>query len=666
MTIWKNEIKDLVKLYDTFRGQHPGLDKELERLIKSDDENIVLVYARRCLEVIITELSERELQRPRGTEPLKGIIDKLNKEEKVPNNIIVSMQNLNSLSTFGAHPKDFDPRQVKPVILDLTTVLEWYLKYLETQTSVEEEKDVVKEKRKETAGFRKVSSKTGRRVIIVAGILMISAGILIPLIVFDIIGGGKKVLAGSIKSLIILPFSNYTRDAELETLVSGMHAYLIADFKRLSGLRVINTTTSNVYKNVSKSVHEIADEQKVDAALEVSVFGIRDSIFIQVSLINAFPDEETIWIGDYKEAKSQLLNLYNRITSQIADEVKINLTPDEKSFLAKSRTVDPEAIDAYLKGLAYWEKLDPESMQLAQEYFQLAIEKEPEWADPYAGLANTWGIFGTYLRTLPKSVTLPKTYEYLNKALELDPNSAEAHYVKALTAVWTEFDWEKGEKEFLKSLELNPNDALCHLYYAHLLIILRRSEEAVHQANLGLRLDPLKPLVLGLYSEVMRREGDDQSAILNLEKALSIDPNFGFAAVSLSDIQMQTAYTNGDYEKWIEYWEKKVRAGKVWNEEGISAVLNTYHEKGLLSAFEEMLKMNEKYGNACYMSGAVKAERYLRLGKYDKALECLEKDFEMRDMFMTYISTDLYIFNQLKDNPRYIELLKKMNLPLDD
>ncbi|TFG42036.1 MAG: hypothetical protein E4H43_03690, partial [Bacteroidia bacterium] len=92
MTIWSAEIKDLVILYDTFRGQHPGLDKELERLIKTDDENIVLVYARRCLEVIITELSERELQRPRGTEPLKGIIDKLNKEEKVPDNIIVSMQ----------------------------------------------------------------------------------------------------------------------------------------------------------------------------------------------------------------------------------------------------------------------------------------------------------------------------------------------------------------------------------------------------------------------------------------------------------------------------------------------------------------------------------------------------------------------------------------------
>ena len=97
MTIWSTEIKDLEKLYDSFKGRHPKLDKELKKLIKTDDENMVLIYARRCLEVIITDLCERELKRPRGTEPLKGIIDKLNKEEKVPHNIIVSMQNLNSL-----------------------------------------------------------------------------------------------------------------------------------------------------------------------------------------------------------------------------------------------------------------------------------------------------------------------------------------------------------------------------------------------------------------------------------------------------------------------------------------------------------------------------------------------------------------------------------------
>jgi hypothetical protein len=135
------------------------------------------VYARRCLEVIITDLSERELKRPRGTEPLKGIIDKLNREEKVPDNIVVSMQNLNSLSTFGAHPKDFDPRQVKPVILDLTTSLEWYLRYMDAQESAALGPDTIQGKMKETIRLKKALAGPAKRILLVAGILI--AGIVI-------------------------------------------------------------------------------------------------------------------------------------------------------------------------------------------------------------------------------------------------------------------------------------------------------------------------------------------------------------------------------------------------------------------------------------------------------------------------------------------------------
>jgi Tol biopolymer transport system component len=129
MPIWSAEIKELEKLYETFKGQLPELEKELGKLIKADDENMILLYSRRCLEVIITILCECELKRERGTEPLKGIIDKLNKEKIIPAHIVASMHSLNSLSTFGTHPKEFDPRQVKPVLNNLSTILEWYLKY---------------------------------------------------------------------------------------------------------------------------------------------------------------------------------------------------------------------------------------------------------------------------------------------------------------------------------------------------------------------------------------------------------------------------------------------------------------------------------------------------------------------------------------------------------
>src|SRR4030043_1137950 len=129
MKIWASEIKELEVLHLSVKGHFADLEKELERLISADDENMVLLYSRRCLEVIITDLCECELKRPRKTEPLKGIIDKLNQEEKVPAHLIASMQSLNSLSTFGAHPKEYEPEQVKPVLNNLSTILKWYLKY---------------------------------------------------------------------------------------------------------------------------------------------------------------------------------------------------------------------------------------------------------------------------------------------------------------------------------------------------------------------------------------------------------------------------------------------------------------------------------------------------------------------------------------------------------
>jgi hypothetical protein len=133
MAIWSSEINELEKLYESLKGQLPDLEKELERLIKADDENMILLYSRRCLEVIVTDLCECELKRPRKTEPLQGIIDKTHKEEKVPSHIIASMHGLNELSTYGTHPKDFDPEQVKPVLVNLDIIIKWYLRYKDFQ-----------------------------------------------------------------------------------------------------------------------------------------------------------------------------------------------------------------------------------------------------------------------------------------------------------------------------------------------------------------------------------------------------------------------------------------------------------------------------------------------------------------------------------------------------
>ena len=478
---------------------------------------------------------------------------------------------------------------------------------------------------------------------------------------------GKKQLAESIQSLVVLPFDNYTGDENSDYYVSGMHAALIGDIGKIGALRVPGKATSKSFADSEKSIPDIAAELRVDAVIEGTVSCIAgDSVCIQIQLVSAYPEEQQIWVQDYYEEKSKILNLYKQITKQISEEINIVLTPQVESFLAERKTVDPEAYDAFLKGQYNWEKLDQKSMQKALEYFELAIEKDPDWADPYAGLANSWAMFGTFFNVLPKSVVQPNFYKYMNKALELDPNSAHVHYVKAINAVWAEFDWEKGEAAFLKSLELNPNNALCRMYYAHLLMILSRSDEALIQANLALELEPLKPLIHFLYAIVMRFERNIESAIKHLKKALLIDQNFGFATHGLMDIKMHEAYRNGDYKKWIESWNTKVGPIGHWNDEGRKAVLKVFYDRGHIAAIEEMFKMNEKYGNKCYMSAGVKAERYIKLNKYDKAMDCIEEDYEIQDMNIAYIGIDSYLREHLKDNPRYIALLQKMKLPMVD
>ena len=473
-----------------------------------------------------------------------------------------------------------------------------------------------------------------------------------------------KAKKGSINSLAILPFDNFTGNDSLAYFVAGMQSSLIGDMQKVSALRIPSKTSSNSFKDSNTSIPEIATELKVDAAIEgeISCLGA-DSICVQIRLIRAFPEEEQIWVQDYKIERGEILNFYNNVTKQISKEIDIALTPKEDRLLASSRRVNPEAYDAYLKGVYYWEKVNEKPAKKAIEYFQLAADLDPEWADPYAGLANAWALLG-FFGYSPKSVTLPKVYLYLNKALALDPNSAKAHYVAAILAVWTEWDWEKGEREFLRSIELDPNNASCRMYYAHLLMILRKTKEADRQANIGLELDPMKPLILGLYGNVLWQNNDDrQGAIKVYEKSLSIDPNFGLGNRDLFEVQMEHAYKNGAYEKWIGFWIKKVENLGYWNIKGREAVLKSFDERGHIAAIEEMIRMNEIYGKDCYLSEGVKVERYLMLGNMDKAMESLEKGYEKRWFLMPYISPKYHYYEQLKDEPRYVEILKKMDLP---
>jgi TolB-like protein len=256
MALWSAEIKELERLHESFKGQVPDLEKELERLIKADDENIILLYSRRCLEVIITNLCECELNRPRRTEPLKGIIDKLNKEEKVPSNIISSMHGLNELSTYGAHPKDFDPQQVRPVLVNLDIVIRWYLKHTDFQP----------------------------------------AGSSIP---EEMVIRKPSIILPDERSIIVLPFENISSDPEQEYFSDGLTEEIITGLSHINDLKVISRSSAMTFKKVNATIKEIANKVHVRYVLEGSVRKAGNDIRITAQLIDGLTDTH-IWAEKYR------------------------------------------------------------------------------------------------------------------------------------------------------------------------------------------------------------------------------------------------------------------------------------------------------------------------------------------------------------------------------
>ncbi len=480
--------------------------------------------------------------------------------------------------------------------------------------------------------------------------------VIVGLILINVIGGSKQLRAGDIQSLLILPFDNFTGDDQLDYVAAGMHSSLIGDMGQVSGLRIISKTTASAYKELDMTLPEMASRLNADAVVEPVVMCYGDSVCIQIRVVTPFPEEKQIWMGEYKEEKSKIMSLYNRVTKQIAEEVKVQLTPNEEQLLfAETKSVNPDAYDAYLKGLYYWDQFTPQSLQLALQYFNTAIELDPDWAPPHAGIAYYWMAVRQY-GLAPPSITLPLINDNLNKAFKLDPQSANTQYVSALASVWTGFNWKKGEKEFLKVLEINPNDAFSHIYYAHLLAILKRDSEAISHCDIALDLDPLNPMILGLSTMALTFTGEYERAIEVGEKALSISPGNGAAIGGLYLAYFCTENDQEGFNTWM--------ISLPVDDETKSTVIHTYNEEGVAAASYILAKHLEKQDHLLPFEIA---QAYLLTKNQSKAMNWLEKGFENQDANTPYIGLNIYANGRFKiDDPRYIELLEKMNLPLPD
>ena len=461
------------------------------------------------------------------------------------------------------------------------------------------------------------------------------------------------------QSIVVLPFDNFTGQEDLEYMVQGMHASLITNLGKISSLRVISPTTSRTYKESGKSIAEIASELNVDAVVEVSVHCLGDSICIQPRILRTDPEEKQIWAGDYLEDKRRILNLYQTLSREISQKINVSLSPKEERLLAEARNIDTTAYDLYMKGQFHLAQINPVSLDRAANYFTLAIEREPDWAAPYAGMASVLQ-YQMQIGAVAPPEAMPKIQEYLARALELDPESADAHYQKGLAAVWAEWDWEKGEAEFRRSLELNPNNALGQMFYAHLLTILRRPDEALEHAERAKNLDPMDPLILGLYGAVLHFAAKDPGAAREqCERALSIEPGHGFA----SGILRENLTALGAYDEAFALWKEQGYA--IWQQFGVAERYeDTYRDKGWRALMEEAIRINEEiYAPNGRLNNWRLGNLHFDLQQYEQAVSCYEKVFELHNPNLPYISSPYY-YDQLKRVPAYLDLLKKMKLPM--
>jgi serine/threonine protein kinase/Tfp pilus assembly protein PilF len=455
----------------------------------------------------------------------------------------------------------------------------------------------------------------------------------------------------TIDSIAVLPLENLTGDPEQDYFVDGATDELIGQLGQISALRVISRQSVIQYRGSNKPLPEIARELNVDAIVEGSVQQVGDSVRIRLQLIDALPEERNLWGNTYEQAKTDVLMMYGEMARAIADNSKVVITTDEETRLARARQVDPEAYAAYLKGMSHWYKLTQPDLEASLQYFESALELDPDYALAHAGVALVW-IGLQQMGAVPPSEAAPKIKEAAQKAIELDDMLPEVHYAWALMKTWTDWDWEGGEKAFLRALELNPNYPDARVYYSNLLCCIGRPDEALEQGERALELDPLNSLFMGIYANTLSILGMFDEAIVQARNALKTSPNDPVA----HNILWEAFHHKGLFEEALAEAKAFFLAVGL----PISEVMDQgYAKDGYFGAMNAAAETLVSFSRETYVSPFFIAMVYSFAEDKEKTLEMLEKGYEIRDPNMPYIRT----FRLLHEDPRFQDLLRKMNLP---
>jgi TolB-like protein/DNA-binding winged helix-turn-helix (wHTH) protein len=459
--------------------------------------------------------------------------------------------------------------------------------------------------------------------------------------------------ARTVQSVAVLPLENLSGDPEQEYFADGMTEALITDLGKIRQLRVISRTSVTRYKGTKKPLQEIARELRVDALVEGTVARSGDRVRITANLVQASP-EKHLWADSFERDLSDVLALQDDVSRAIANGIQIRLTPQEQVRLASAHRVDPQAYQSYLRGLYFWNKLTPDSVKLAVNYFQTAIEKDPEYAPAYASLANCYSL-GYLLLDLTSREAYPRVRTAATKAVALDENSAEAHVALGNVSEMG-WDWSAAQREFRRAIQLDPNRSYAHLAYGYLLLTLHKPNDAWTELKTAQSLDPVSQAtgVAIVISLNYSRRYDE--AITVTKQWLQLYPDSFLFHTFLGDTYVQKGMESLAV---TEYLEAEELLGS--RPSRIAALRKASRTSGLNGFWRRKLALDQDPRSPAFSTYDV-ARDYAALRDRDNCLLWLEKSYSEKDSRLIELSLDP-CFDSLRSDPRFQDLLRRIGLP---
>jgi eukaryotic-like serine/threonine-protein kinase len=490
---------------------------------------------------------------------------------------------------------------------------------------------------------------------------LVWAGILaVVLLLFGLNVGNlrDRAFSGSgqarIESIAVLPFVNLSNDPKTEYLSDGITESLINSLSQLSSLTVMSRNSVFRYKNLAEDPQKVGQELHVRAILTGRLIQSGDDLLISVSLEDV-QNGRQIWGEQYNRKLSNLVSVQQQLAADIYDRLRPKLEGDRQKLLSKRPTENVEAYQLYLQGLFYWNKWTQADFQKAANYFTQAVQKDPNYALAYAGLADTYSLLGA-AGYLPPSEAWPKAKAGATQALEIDDTLAEAHTSLGLVKEHFEWDWEGAEREFKRAIELNPNSAAAHQWYADYLANMGRSAEGLYEIKKAQDLDPLSLIINTSLGWQLYLAGQNDQAVEQLRKVLDMDPKFARARRILEEVYAQM----GKQREAVSEREKVLSfSGSPELAASIEEDFTKSGYKGVLQSWMGGLTQISKHE---YISSYGVAQAYMRLGEKDKVFEWLEKAYEEHDNGLVSIAVEP-IFEPVRSDRRFREIIRRMNLP---